>query len=376
MDYSVIQVLVEERLADEIEKNKFAEIAFRRSDAKFREFIKGRILEGDLADDEIKKKIAKASNELLLPQLDSNHNVRQSVKNIERTAGGIKNTLEGISNSTKRMSYQIDGMFNSLQTVKAVSFLNTGISLANLAVDVVGFEIVCQKLDFVSVQVHSIADSVKKIEARQKNSLIAKYEGIMEDFRNLLAKIDDSEDLTDEECKSLLKDMKVFANELRRDVSERSMDENLAFQMIYAMIPCYEVVLEAYSRQYYFANGKKLTRLQQYLDWFDQFNDQEFKRLLSDYLFLKKNVHHADIMAALDENTLFLLNCRLRVEDELKMLEVLKTKEAYEAFNCELDECIKSDVEQRIPQIAQKAGLDEALCQDIFMRAFEPTALQ
>lgn len=131
-----IQIEVPKSVAKKLKQNQFLEVATRTEKAKFDAFNKYRIL-SDAAESQ--KKASELGKDIASrwSHSDATHMMNRYVKN-------IRDGVTSLSKTAADMSLHVEEIYKKTNAIKALSCLNTGLSLANVAVDLIGFAVVCK----------------------------------------------------------------------------------------------------------------------------------------------------------------------------------------------------------------------------------------
>ena len=124
-----LEMLVDKAIADEVREKGLAEIALRRADAKFRAMIKCKILGTSVGGEMVPEKLTSAAMNLSAQNSLGLDTVRNALYSLEKGTGALTVV-------TKNMAAQVDGIYQLTSSVRNISYLNTGLSLANTAVDI------------------------------------------------------------------------------------------------------------------------------------------------------------------------------------------------------------------------------------------------
>ena len=185
-EYVALKMLFEKSFADELLQKGMAEIVPRRADAKYRSFVKSQVLGKAVSGEEIPQRVATAAMQLSIPETSNMENVRGALRVFEK---GIGNQVNALTTTTKNMALNVDRIYQLTSSVKSLSYLNTGISLANLAVNVAGFLVMNGKINALNSEVQLVANYLSKTANVQKNGKISTCQKLIMRFNSMSAKI-------------------------------------------------------------------------------------------------------------------------------------------------------------------------------------------
>ena len=137
----------------------------RRGDAKFKAMIKCNLANSSTSQKEATEKIVDAAMERVFKGNASDiKDVRVAVKNLGKNIGGL-------SAVTKNIASQVDSIYQYTNTIKSLSFLNTGLSLTNIAIDAAGVIVIIDRLNQLNYELQGVAIKLDQIKNIKKNAL-------------------------------------------------------------------------------------------------------------------------------------------------------------------------------------------------------------
>ena len=362
-DYTAIELLVKRSVADEISQKGLAEIALRRSDAKFRAIVKAIIPGDNTLSEELVQKIQPSALKMSISDTTSISNVRNVMRSFNKN---LESNILSLSSATKNMSVQVDSIFRLTNAIRTISFINTGISLANLAVDVAGFVIINQKLNTVNYEIRNVLSEVKKLSDLAKNEKISECQKLIMKYNSLSSKILDSEPVIIDDIDNLLIEMNTFISKMIRNLLDDTLDKDLLLDMIYILMPAYTQLLNEYNRRTYYSKQSLPANYDTFMTLYTELENNDLRKDLQDHYFLKRKMHSQDVIDLLNAKTLVGLNQKVLIEDQVSMMKMLGTQENIEAFDLELDNIVKSFTSEKIPVIAKDCGISEDECSKAF----------
>lgn len=340
-----IEMLVNQYVADEIRQKGLAEIALRRTDAKFKAIEKCFLLERGISPEEIPVHIAQSSVKLSIPQ----------VTNIEEIRGVIRESSQNfktLSTTTKNIAEQVDGLYQLTNTVKSISYLNTGLSLANMAIDIAGFVVMNEKLNILNGKTDLLLDYIKKIHAMKQNELIEQYQLIIMRCNKYISRMRRNEEVAIDAIDELLEEIRAFISKMINNYLSNALQPELVFKVVFSILPTYTFLLNECIKRYHYEKNILPDNYDHYMSIYNELENSKIKELLRDYYFLQKKFHFHQVIDIINTQTLLSLNGRVLIEDQVSILNMLETKEKVEQFEIDifklLDEKKKLLVE-RIP---------------------------
>ena len=362
-DMVPLEMLVQRSVADELSRKGLAEIALRRSDAKFRAIVKAIIPGENSLSEEMVQKIQSSALKMGISDSTDLSNVRNTMRTFSQN---LESNMLNLSSVTRNMSVQVDSIFQLTNVIKTVSFVNTGISLANLAVDVAGFVIINQKLNTVNYEIKNVLNEVKKLSDLAKNEKISECQKLIMRYNTLAAKILNNEPVNLDDIDNLLIDMKTFISEMIRNLLDNTLDKDLLLDMIYILIPAYTQLFAEYNKRVYYSKQTLPPNYNNFMTLYSELESAELRQDLQDYYFLQRKMHGQDVIDLLNARTLIGLNQKVLVEDQVSMMKMLGTGEQYDSFELELDKIVKSSLEEKIPVMAEETGISETRLKKVF----------
>lgn len=351
-----LDLLVEKSVADEISRKGLAEIALRRSDAKFRAMIKCKVLGTTSGEHVIPETlIDNALNSGILPQT-----------NITQIRGVLRH-LSSISNSTKTMAIQVDGIYQSFNVVKEISYLNTGLMLANLVMNSLSYAIVGQELKSLNKEVINIYDKLEHVASVQKNDKISECQILIMKSNTLLTKIEYDEPFNLDDLETVLIEMCAFISKMIRNFYDKALDKDILLEMIYSLLPTYSLLLNEFVKRYYFIRHRQPANYKVFMDLFDMLISSEFREIKEDYYFLNKKKNSVDVLDILNAQDLLAINDSISIDDQLKMLGILGSETEYGEFEKGLEFFARSRIKEIIPKLASQSEMDEEKCAQLLI---------
>ena len=315
-----LEMLVDKAIAGEMREKGLAEIALRRADAKFKAMIKCKILGTPAEGEIIPDKVVSTAMNLHTQNVSGLDMVRNILYSLE-------NGTRMFTSTTKNMAMQVDEIYRLTDSVRNISYLNTGLSLANTAVDVAGFIIVTEKLNVLNTEVQVVANKISKIVNVQKNEKIATCQKLIMQCNAMVTKIKDNEMIDLDKLQELLIDMRAFISEMIMNLHDEALGESLVLRMVYTLTPAYTTLFNEFLCRYYFQKNSVPMNYEMFLSLYKELESENFVRRLQDYYFLKKKLHGAEVVDVINAQILLGLNGMVQIEEQLSVLKALGTRE-------------------------------------------------
>lgn len=362
-EYVTLEMLVNKTVADEVTQKGLAEIALRRADAKFKAMVKCRILGDATSTELVPQRVASSAMRLSIPGQNNMESVRGAMRSLEK---GLGKKITSLTTTTKNMAVQVDGIYQLTRTVQSLSYLNVGLSMANLAVDVAGFVVVNDKLNMLSSEVQLAANKINKIANVQKNEKISDCQKLIMRFNALSSKIRRGDDINLDDLEHLIIDMRAYLSEMILNLHDDALGTDLVLKIINSLLPAYTLLFSEFTKRYYYQHQCLPGNYEVFLKLYDELEDVNFRAKLQDHYFLDERLHSQDVLDRLNAQMLLGLNGRVQIEDQTAILKMLGTKEKVEAFDKGLDRFVESWVRDKVPVIAADSGVSCEECLAFF----------
>ena len=336
---TTIQMLVDRQDIPQLLKNQVLEIVTRNAKAKYRPFIKAYFPEGGQRAMEVSRQLFEDSSSYDL------EDVRRSVRLARRD-------LRAISDKCKTLSLQVDQIYNSVKSVQALSYLNVGLSLANVGVSVAGFVMISNKLSALNMEVQRLSQRLNQISSIMKNNIIARFQTLTMLYNQMSGKLNKNEQIDLDALEKLIIDMRSFLSEMVRNLNEQTLQEEVLLEIVYTLVPAYTALLCEFEKSFYFTHQENSPNYNMFLALFDELESADFRNHLFDYYMLDKKFPNLDVIDILNAQSLLGINGRVQVEDELCLVRIFETEEKLKQFNKDVDNFVIAQI-----QVAATASL-------------------
>lgn len=330
-----LQIRVPDELADELEKNGVVEAVFRMRDAKFKAMKNFEIVGS------AEKTVEKALKDGLGGKINAN---------LFQEIGKYRNDMKALSPLVKDMAMKVDEVVNLGGVLKSLSYLNVGLSLVNIGVDVVGFAIIAKKMDKLSAELKAemrgIAEGIDRIEARDETEIARECESLAHRINRIVDNIKQQDNLDLNELDQLLSDIKTYiSNTIIQNVKRGAYDVESGYRVINVLLPAYSFLMTEYVTRFYYQYQDIPSNFKPFMTLYNDIEDRALREYVKDYLFLSKGMHMRDVLDAINAQSLIVLNGAVQIEDRLAVLKVLKTRENMEQLD--------KGIEKTVAEMAQ-----------------------
>ena len=329
---TTIQMLVERQAIPKLLKNEVLEIVTRNAGAKYKPFIKAYFPEGGERASELTRQLLGDSTSYNLEE------VRGAMR-------AVQHNLNTISKKSKNMSIQVNQIYNAVNSVQKLAYLNTGLSLVNIGVSVAGFAMISNKLNILGVEVQRLSQRLNQITVILKNNIISRFQTLIMLYNQTSSKLSKNEEIDLDSLEKQIIDMRSFLSEMVRDLNEQALQEEVLLEIIYTLVPAYTALLCEFVKLYYFEHSENTSNYTMFLTLYDELENSEFRKHLFDYYMLDKKLPNLDVVDILNAQSLLGINGRVQVEDELNLVRIFETEEKYNQFDKEIDDLIKAKVQ-------------------------------
>lgn len=359
-----IELLVDKYVADEVTKKGIAEIALRRTDAKFKDIVKCSIIGKSTEPESSTTKVVSAALDIVDPHY-SYEDFRSAMSKIKNELNKSANSLKKMSSDTKKMAENVDIIYHNTDIVKTLSYLNIGLSLANVAIDVAGFIIIDNKLNYLNESIIGVSAKAEKLLAIEKNKIVQKCQELVMKYKSMAEKIKDGENIELDSIDGLLIEMCSYISAMISNLLEETSNKELLLDIIFTLTPAYTMLLSEFVKRYYFSKGKLPPNYDSFIRLYDELAAEQIEIILEDYYFLDKKMDRLDTLDAVNAQILLALNGRLLVEDQRDLVKAIGNQENYLLFHDEIEKIATERIKNMIPAIADKSEVSSKECRKL-----------
>ena len=329
----LVERIIRVNITDAIELDKYpsAEVVLRHRNARYKPFINADILKVDNTRQEMNPAEMRKMLSNILP---------------------LKIDLQNMSNELKNLSISVKDVAKNLNITKICSFVNIGLSCANLAVSIAGFVMVSNQLNELNAEVQKVLQNTEDIKNAQKNNRLSEYQKLTMRFNSMSSKLRRHEGVPLDEMEALLIDMRAYISEMVMNLKDKALPIELLLEVINALAPAYTQLFNEFLMQNYVEKGELPANYTMFLDLYGEMSSEAYQRIIIDHLFLEEGRNSIESSDLSNLQTLIGLNYRVQIEDQAELLTTLGSKEAIDEFDRKLDEYINSWVEENATELA------------------------
>lgn len=366
-EYVTVQMVIEKTMADELNKKGIAEIVFRQASAKYKNFVKCKILDNPTVSNEVAERIHSSSLQVLSQDVKNLKDTRAVVLSYEKN---IKHGIKALTTITKKVTTQLDLVYRESKAIKNLSYIGVGLSLTNIAVDMAGFTIVINKLNDLNSRLQDLSDQIGSIANIQKNDKIAECQRLIMRFNSLADKIKYEEDVSLDDIEALIVDMKAYLSEMIHNLSDKALKTELVLEIINILLPAYTILYKALLDKFYLEKGKLPANTEIFNQLYDELENSQIREQLKEYFydryFIEEKMRSEDVFDIINAQILIELNGRAQIDDEITLIKLLKTREGLRKYKERLEELVQTLAKENISAIAEDSGVDEETCSQFF----------
>ena len=366
-EYVTVQMVIEKTMADELNKKGIAEIVFRQASAKYKNFVKCKILDNPTVSNEVAERIHSSSLQVLSQDVKNLKDTRAVVLSYEKN---IKHGIKALTTITKKVTTQLDLVYRESKAIKNLSYIGVGLSLTNIAVDMAGFTIVINKLNDLNSRLQGLSDQIGSIANIQKNDKIAECQRLIMRFNSLADKIKDEEDVSLDDIEALIVDMKAYLSEMIHNLSDKALKTELVLEIINILLPAYTILYKALLDKFYLEKGKLPANTEIFNQLYDELENSQIREQLKEYFydryFIEEKMRSEDVFDIINAQILIEINGRAQIDDEITLIKLLKTREGLRKYKERLEDLVQTLAKENISAIAEDSGVDEETCSQFF----------
>lgn len=345
----VVRGIPSKAIRDGAFDQKLVEIIVRQADGKISEIAKC-ALENEVSQQSFTKVLSK------VPAIGGVNTVSSLANNVQtemvrQEVKKVGKDVKEVLNVTKDLSVNVDKLTKGMSVVQGLSFLNTALSAANLGVSMIGFSNVNKRLDSLQDELHTMQQTVTKIDhavtdlknmkileiVNNGHTLIDKAEVLFQHFS------DGEYDL--KECESVLGEYRTYLRYVQSLMNNGILDYEAGYQISMNLLRSYSEILKNYLIEYYYTHDGKIPSLySSYLQTISSFAEPQFRAQLFDHVYLDCDCLKADAEKSQLCHLLLVSNAYTQVTDTEYLISQLPEKQNY----LDLQDAITKDVQKRV----------------------------
>lgn len=368
-DLTPLTIFVNSNVAENAAKKGMLEVALRRKDAKFKAMVKCAVENNLTSSNSDTNLILNKALEVVSKNTASleevNHTVRNLSKNIEKVDGH----LVSVAANVKNMSTNVDMIFKSTQAIKAMSALNAALSIANIAVDVVGFTIISNHLTVMDKELHDISQKLDDLKNVEKGKLIQEFHGLTMKINAISDSMALGDGATIKDMENLLIAINSFIEKLLYGVNNKSLEISELLNMIYSLIVPYTSVLSIFITKFFIKYQKFPNNFESFTNLFNLLLDDDYLETVEEYWFLDKDESNEDTICIMDAMKLLTLNCYTELSDRVEIIKQFKTEERIHAFDDKVADAAKHEATEVASEVAKLLQKNDEECDQVLRAA-------
>ncbi|GEM_PF-5892320 len=347
----LVELFVTPELAKLLKEKKYAELVFRDKDSKFQMFVKAM-----LGKNEGNKNADDFGNQLLQKVLKQNSNA----KKLNHAVHKLDNDLKNVKDDLAKLINTAPALLKDAKVLKAVGFLNAGLAVANIAVDVAGFVIISKQLSELDEHLSVIETKVDQLKDIEEEKLLEQCRALMNDTSDIAIRFEDNDPVSKEELRELLNDMEPFLKRLISSMYKRDFEIEHLLQMLYGLLPGYFFLADKYMGKYYLEKGKMPSDFEKVLNLYEELLSDKFITFVNDYYFLDKGFTSADSLVVSNSCKVLAAKHMIYFYDREELLKVLKTQENVEKYDAAINQYVQKTIKDELDMFAKENKLTGA----------------
>lgn len=351
---ATVELLVKDSVANELRQKGLAEIALRRVDQKFRSFVKCRVI--DNAGTETAVKIMDS----VLSDNSINITDAAHIRNVIENLDLANKRLPKLDLKLKDLSSRADSLLHTTQALKNLSFINTGLTLTNVAVNAVGFYVINERIKGITGAIGSLEKEIATLKEMDFSANFARpAEELQIHYGFLCDKLKTGKTISLTSLETYMGRIKPFLSTLIDLLPKPNLNTDALLNIIFSLFPVYTSVLSLYLKAFYIENHQTPTNYDNFLSIFEKLNSSEFYNAVLDCYFLNGSYTYKEVSDIINVESVLLFNERLQIDDMIAMLDIFDNEEAYQIFDNRLNGIAEQKIQHTIKAVSIKNGLDE-----------------
>ena len=329
MGRDIILKNVSEEFANYIEENGFAEICMRGVKNRFKDFepfLVEFVEENgkDILKDGVKSLLQRA------PEVNE--------KALNQLVGLVGKKLMNVAAPEFGKLFQMnEAILQSVKLASRLNWISIGLSVANLCVNIYGFEKLSGKLDEVSRNLSQVQETLNKMATADEIAQLKVFDKVISRYSYMLDQEKIGKPFSEENLYNLVNDIYHTLDQLRSLFVKDAFNNNPALlDAIFTLVPLFEQTIIRYDRVYYFANkdaikaGSKFSNEHnKWMNLFDDIYSDRFLGRIRDYCMLDKRMSMRESTQAAALSFYATASAKQEVLDSMELLLHSDTVEEY-----------------------------------------------
>ncbi len=363
-----VTLLMDSKALSELEKKGFAEIVSRQKNGKFKSMIKYAI---SRTNDASTKDILYES---LKRQALTNKQFTSAFKSVNKNLGNISEKLIGMSSELRNVSSSVDAVFANTNLIKNLSFLNTGLSAANLGVNIAGFVIISAQLNNMEKNLNKSLSRIEKNVEKLTNFNEIEFRSIAHEivleFNDMCQTLVSGGhvELTDQ--RKFMDKMNTYCHMIVDFMNEDVMDMGMLLDVLFSILPAYSTIFENFIYDYYFEKKMMPASYKEYLSVFSKILDDSLIQKIADHLFLNQKLSSEETFNAINALEGSVLSYATGIIDRADLVKMIRDKNQYDQLMNDIDMSVKEELDNEANDIAKLIGKSTEECQNVLQQAY------
>ncbi|MBR3312033.1 MAG: hypothetical protein IKG15_09475 [Solobacterium sp.] len=269
---------------------------------------------------------------------------------------------EEIVQEKRNMSVSLESAIkNSSKVLQSLSWINTGLSAANLVTTVVGFAIMNTKLNRIADSISELKEELNKIVHKHDIDIVKNFKEVKQDYSDMLNAIKIHEEFDEQQYYNLTTKMYIVLDYLYDCyMGNVSGNNDALLEAIFTMLPMFANTLCKYDTVYYYKHREVSADdpwHNSHNDWnslFGKFMGKEFLDKLQDYCFIDKELSAKDSMDTVATTFLLALNGKTTVEDHQDLLICFDEYKNYAQFENDITEEVVQTIQDNYEELDEE----------------------
>ena len=359
MGRDIILKNVSEEFANYIEENGFAEICMRGVKNRFKDFepfLVEFVEENgkDILKDGVKSLLQRA------PEVNE--------KALNQLVGLVGKKLMNVAAPEFGKLFQMnEAILQSVKLASRLNWISIGLSVANLCVNIYGFEKLSGKLDEVSRNLSQVQETLNKMATADEIAQLKVFDKVISRYSYMLDQEKIGKPFSEENLYNLVNDIYHTMDQLRSLFVKDAFNNNPALlDAIFTLVPLFEQTIIRYDRVYYFANkdaikaGSKFSNEHnKWMNLFDDIYSDRFLGRIRDYCMLDKRMSMRESTQAAALSFYATASAKQEVLDSMELLLQSDTVEEYYYLLSLMDQYAEEKFEEKVLSSTEEMKQEE-----------------
>lgn len=339
MGVEKLEILLDSELAKVAKEKGLLEVVFRNADARYKSFVKCNF--PDASEKALEKALEAASSKVDVK------NIRKQLNSLRNASATMSKKMDVFMNSFDNVSNSLATLGKATSVLKAVSYINIGLTCINIITDVAGFMYVSSQINEVKKELAAIDKNVVALKNIEMDKLLEQYNGLSLKILNLCQKIADKEEVALTTYEDLLAELNPFMLKLVDHATDEAMPLMDLMNIVIHLLPTYTILVSEYTKAYYNEKGKIPVIQKQYVNVYDALDGDKLLKKIQDHVFLNEKQHFRDAIDVVNMHELMVFSQKQQLDDTNKLLESGLTKEQLQKIDEAIDKYATTTANQQ-----------------------------